>query len=138
MIVDYTFTYNISAGFNQILFPQPILVRKGSVILISQNSLNSTSVAVDTSGSASYSDMIWTNNLSKLNNTSNYRLYFKPMTNFSSYKTEFTLSHAYSKIGIYNVSILFLSSNQLFSQIVNITDCKLIFIICLHKTILTY
>ena len=124
MIVDYTFTYNISAGFNQILFPQPILVKKGSVILISQNSLNSTSVAVDTSGSASYSDMIWTNNLSKLNNTSNYRLYFKPLTNFSSYQSSFTLSHAYSNIGLYNMSIFFNSSRQLISQIVNITDCK--------------
>ena len=123
MIVDYTFTYNISEGFNQILFAQPILIKKGSVILISQ-SMNESTIAVDTSGNASYSDMIWTNNLNKLNNTSNYRLYFNPLTNFSMYQSSFSLTHAYSNFGLYNLSILFTSSNQLLSQIVNITDCK--------------
>ena len=123
MNVEYSFDFNITAGFNQLILPQPLLVKKGSLILLTQI-LNSTNVAIDKSGNAPYSDMIWGTNLQQLNATSNYRFYFTTISNLTVYQTNLKISHAYQKIGLYNLTIIFPSSNKCFSQIVNITDCK--------------
>lgn len=87
---------------------------------------NTTNVALDTSNSANYSDMIWTTNLNKIDNAKNYRFYLQTLTNFTSYVNTFTIVHPYSSVGTYTISLLFTSSNQIFKQTAHITDCKLI------------
>ena len=71
--------------------------------------------------------MVW-NSLTKwtkLNENENWRFFLKAITNFNSYTNEFTVSHKYERIGIYELSIKFLTSGQSFWEIVNITDCKI-------------
>lgn len=90
---------------------------------------NTSRIAIDTSGSATYSDFvfqtpIWT----KLNRANNWRFYLNPLTNNTNYQTTFSLTKSYKSIGVYNLVITFNSSNQTFQQTVNITDCKLLFI----------
>jgi len=124
MNVQYSFDFNITAGFNQLILQKPLLVKKGSLIFLTQ-ALNSTNIALDQSGSAQYSDMIWGTNLQQINATSNYRFYLTTISNFTVYQTNLLISHAYQKIGLYNLSINFPSSNKVFYHIINITDCKL-------------
>jgi hypothetical protein len=123
MKVSYSFNYTINSGYNKILFSQPILVKKGSLIFLTQ-SPNSSNVAIDKSGNASYSDMIWGTNLNMLNSSSNWRFYLTTITNYSAYQSSLNIQHSYNNIGLYNLSILFTSSNQLYNMLVNITDCK--------------
>ena len=125
MDVSYTFNYAINPGYNKILFSQPILVKKGSLIFLTQTP-NASNVAIDQTGNATYSDMIWGTNLNMLNplNNSNWRFYLTAITNFSSYRSSLNIMHSYSSIGLYNLSILFTSSNQIYNMLVNITDCK--------------
>jgi hypothetical protein len=123
MNVEHSFDLSVTAGFNQLILPQPVLVKKGSLIFLTQT-LNSTNVAIDQSGTASYSDMIWGTNLQQLNATSNYRFFLAPISNFTKYQTNLIVAHAYKNIGLYNLSLTFLSSNKVFSRIINITDCK--------------
>jgi hypothetical protein len=123
MNVEYSFDFSVTAGFNQLILPEPVLVKKGSLIFLTQT-LNSTNVAIDQSGTASYSDMIWGTNLQQLNATSNYRFFLAPISNFTVYQTSLIVAHAYQNIGLYNLSLTFLSSNKVFSRIINITDCK--------------
>jgi len=109
-------------GFNQILLQNPIGVQKGQMILLTQLT---TLIAIDTKGNSSCSDLILTQNIwSKLNKNSNWRLYFTTITNFFSYQSNFGLTHYYSKIGLYYLSITFLSSNITFNKQINVTDCK--------------
>ena len=123
MSVSYSFNYTVNPGYNKILFSQPILVKKGSLILLTQ-SPNSSNIAIDKSGNASYSDMVWGTNLNMLNSSSNWRFYLTTITNFTSYQSSLNIQHSYNYIGLYNLSILFTSSNQLYNMLVNITDCK--------------
>jgi hypothetical protein len=87
---------------------------------------NTAKIAIDTTGNASYSDLVWntTTQWTKLAEFSNMRFYLTPLTNFSSYQTLFNIMHTYKNIGLYNLAITFASSNETFNQIVNITDCK--------------
>ena len=85
---------------------------------------NSSNIAIDKSGNASYSDMIWGANLNMLNSSSNWRFYLTTITNSTSYQSSLNIQHSYNHIGLYNLSILFTSSNQLYNMLVNITDCK--------------
>ena len=124
MNILYTFNITINKGFNKIILPEPILVPRGSLILLTQYN-NSVTVAIDSNGNATYSDMalgstIW----NPLSSNSKWRLYLNALTNFSSYQTSFSISHTYNKIGLYNIALTFLSSNVTFYQTVNITDCK--------------
>jgi hypothetical protein len=124
MNILYTFNITINQGFNKIILPEPILVPQGSLILLTQND-NSVTVAIDSNGNATYSDMVLGSTIwNPLSSTSNWRLYLNALTNFSSYQTSFSISHAYNFIGLYEIALTFLSSNVTFYQTVNITDCK--------------
>ena len=70
-----------------------MLVKKGSLVFLTQT-LNSTNIAIDQSGSAQYSDMIWGTNLQQINATSNYRFYLTTISNFTVYQTNLLISHA--------------------------------------------
>lgn len=121
----FSWNFTISPGYNKILLPLPVKIPRGCLILMTQNP-NATNVALDTSKSANYSDMIWATNLNKIDNAKNYRFYFQTLTNFTSYVNTFTIVHLYSSVGTYTISFLFTSSNQIFKQTALITDCKLI------------
>jgi hypothetical protein len=125
MNILYSFSFIISQGFNKLILPEPILVPKGSFILLTQYN-NSVTVAIDSNGNAKYSDMVLGSTVwNPLSSTSNWRFYLTTKTNFSSYQTCFSISHIYNIIGLYNIALTFLSSNVTFNQIVNITDCKI-------------
>lgn len=119
-----TWTFQVTPGYNQLYLPQTISVNKGNLILLSQ--IN-TSIAIDVSGTALYSDLAWQNNVSwtPLNtfNSSNWRFYINTMVSFNSYAFNINALHTYSSTGLYNFSIQFLSSSVLFQQIINVTDC---------------
>jgi hypothetical protein len=123
MNVAYSWSFQIYSGNNTLLLPQAVLVNKGNFIILTQIS---GQVAIDSTGNASYSDLVWISQTqwTKLNPNSNWRFYFATINNFTSYFNTFKISHTYSNIGLYNLSFVFLSSNQIFSQIINITDCK--------------
>ena len=117
-----SWTLQLISGYNKLYLPQSITVNKGSFLYLIQNTGR---VAVDQSGSQ-YSDLIW-NNITfwtKLNYNSNWRFYLTTINSFTSYQNSFILSHVYSSIGSYNLSITFLSSNQIYQQNVIVTDCK--------------
>lgn len=124
--VSLLLNFTITSGYNKILFDKPYFIQKGSLIILTQQ-LNSSGIAIDQSGNASYSDTTWDTNLVNLNSnsTANWRFYFNTITNFTSYQSKFNLVHSYATIGLYEISILFTSSNQVFKQVVNITDCEL-------------
>ena len=123
MNIVHSWSFQLSLGYNSIILPQPVTVYRGNFITLTQNT---GLVAVDTSNTASYSDLVWntTTQWTKLAEFSKWRFYLLPLTNFSSYQTSFNILHAYNNIGLYNLEITFASSNQTFNQIVNITDCK--------------
>ena len=117
-----SWTLQLISGYNKLYLPQSITVNKGSFLYLIQNTGR---VAVDQSGSQ-YSDLIW-NNITfwtKLNYNSNWRFYLTTINSFTSYQNSFILSHVYSSIGSYNMSITFLSSNQIYQQNVIVTKCK--------------
>ena len=118
-VANYNFI--ITTGYNKIILDQPLTVYKGYMLLLSQTV---GTVAVDTSGTAVYSDLAWNPLLSKINAYNNYRFYLLPLTNFSTYQTAINLYHMYTNAGLYNVSLTSLSSNQYFQNTFNITDCK--------------
>lgn len=115
--------FSVVSGYNYIILDQALLVNKGSMIFLQQN-IDSAQIAIDTSGSALYSDLAWGSYLQKLNAYSNYRFYLQPVLNFSLYMTKINIFHQYSSAGLYNVSLTSLSSNQYFSNLMNITDRK--------------
>jgi hypothetical protein len=84
-------------------------------------------VAIDTTGNATYSDLVWntTTQWTKLAEFSNWRFYLTALNNFTSYQTYLNIVHSYNLIGLYSISITFASNNQTFQQIVNITDRKI-------------
>ena len=125
-IVDFntknSWNFTLAIGYNKFYLPQSITVNKGSFLYLIQNTGR---VAIDNTVNATYSDLTW-NNITfwtKLNYNSNWRFYLTTINCLTSYQNSFSLSHVYSSIGSYNLSITFLSSNQTFLEIVNITDC---------------
>lgn len=94
--------------------------------MLTQNT-NGSGIAIDKTGNASYSDMIWDTNLVKLNNltSANWRFYLNIISNFSSYQSNFNLIHTYALTGLYDISIMFPSSNLSFKYSITVTDCKL-------------
>ena len=83
-------------------------------------------IAIDKTGNSDYSDLMFTRNYwTKLNNNSNWRFLFNTINNLMSYRSYFSITHAYNNIGLYSLSLTLLSSNVSFYQIINITDSKL-------------
>ena len=122
MNIVYNWDIEIILGYNNILLPQPVNVTKGNFLMLTQTT---GKVAIDTTGNATYSDLAFKSSVwSKLSSIQNWRFYLTALNNFSSYQTYFSLTHTYKSIGIYNVTLTFSSSNETFTQSVNITDCK--------------
>jgi hypothetical protein len=98
------------------------LVSQGSFVYLNQIT---GSIALDISGSSTYSDMILKNGVYyNISSTSNYRFILAAISNFSSYKTNFSVAHSYNKAGLNLISIQFMSSNVNFTNFVSITQCK--------------
>jgi len=110
-----------------LILPQPVSVSKGYFIQLTQGT---GKIAIDTTGNASFSDMVWntTTQWTKLAEFSKWRFYLRANYNFTSYQKLINVLHSYQSIGLYTLSLTFLSSNTVFQQIVNITDCNYIFI----------
>ena len=127
MDIIYSWNFQLSLGYNSIILPQPVTVHRGNYLTMTQNTGR---VAIDITGNAPYSDLVWntTTQWTKLAEFYNWRFYLAPLTNFSSYTTTFNVMHIYRNIGLYNLTITFASSNQTFNQIVNITDCMFFFL----------
>ena len=123
MNIIYSWDFQLSLGYNNIILPQPVTVYRGNFIALTQNTAK---ITIDTTGTANYSDLVWFTNTkwTKLTPFSNWRFFLTPLTNFSCYQTIFNILHTYNSIGLYNLAITFSSSNETFNQIVNITDCK--------------
>ena len=98
------------------------MAQKGQFILLTQVS---GQIAIDTSGSTNTPDLVLQGtSWAKLNESSNWRFYFNTINSFTSYQSYFSLSHTYTYIGLYNLSLTFLSTGVTFCQTVNVTDCK--------------
>lgn len=123
MNIEYEFNYDLALGYNKIILPQPLPVKRGQFVMMTQITAR---IAIDTNNST-YSDLVWntTTQWTKLSEFLNWRFYLNPITNYTTYQTSFNLVHSYSSIGIYTLRLNFTSSNQLYEQIINITDCKL-------------
>lgn len=122
LITIYSWDFEVSLGYNKILLAYPVLVEKGEFVYLTQSTGR---IAIDTSGKCAYSDLVWKSTVwLGINKTSNWRMYINPITNFTSYEANFKISHFYKQTGFYNFSISFLSSNQKFTELVYIIDCK--------------
>ena len=124
MQIIYNWNFQINIGNNTLLLPAPVTVNQGNYILLNQLTGR---LAVDDSGNASYSDLVWnsTTQWTKLAEFSNWRFYLTTINNFTSYQNTLNIIHSYANIGLYNLTIVFPKSNISYQQIVNITDCKL-------------
>lgn len=123
MNIEYEFDYNLALGYNKIILPQPLPVKRGQFVMLTQIT---GKIAIDTVSNSSYSDLVWntTTQWTKLAEFFNWRFYLVPITNYTTYQSTFNLVHTYSTIGVYTLTLYFNSSNQSYQQIVNITDCK--------------
>ena len=119
--------FQVNTGFNYLLLSQVVTVSRGDFLLLNQTTGR---VAIDTTGTALCSDLYWSTKTqwTRLPGLLESRFYLTPLTNFSSYITSFSFSHTYKTIGLYNILITFSSDNQLFQQIVNITDRNTFFV----------
>ena len=82
-------------------------------------------IAIDTYSNANFSDFEIDNGIyTPLNNFVNWRFYLKALSNFSSYYSNFSITHSYKNASQYNISITLLRSNFTYSQTVNVTDSK--------------
>jgi hypothetical protein len=117
------FSYTISVGYNKFLFSQPLNIQKGYFILLEQID---GILAVDTSGNATYSDMILSTDgtsVSKMNTILNQRFYLNALNRFDSYYfASFNVSHSYLNVGNYLIKIKI--ENNTFYKEVQISDCK--------------
>ena len=121
MNLIYSWDVQITLGKNEIKLPFPVLVKKGYFVYLTQNS---GKLSIDTSGNSDYSDLEWKSNTwLSINKKSKWRIYLTPVINFTSYQSKLNIVRSYKEVGIYNLSITFLSSNQRFIYSVNITDC---------------
>jgi len=56
MNIVYNWDIEIILGYNNILLPQPVNVTKGNFLMLTQTT---GKVAIDTTGNATYSDLVW-------------------------------------------------------------------------------
>ena len=122
--VIYNFDFTITVGYNKIFLPQPIQVNRGHFLKLTQTTGR---VALDKTSNPKYCDLVWNSQTqwTEINSGSNWRFYISTISSFTSYFNSFNINHKYSTTGIYPITLTFLSSNQVFTQVVNITDCKL-------------
>ena len=120
----YTFPFTIALGYNNLILPQPVLVSKGYFIQLTQET---GQIAIDITNTASYSDLVWntTTQWTKLAEFYNWRFYFNPTYNLTCYQSTINVIHSYQSIGLYTLSLTFLSTNKIFQQIINITNGNL-------------
>lgn len=117
---NYSFVYQVILGYNRFNFTQPIMILKGSMLLLIQGTGR---IAIDTSGSSVYSDLAWqTNGWSNLNTYSNWRFYIDTLNDMNIYQNSFTLSHVYSSAGTYRLKISCSISSFYYDVAVN--NCK--------------
>ena len=115
----------MTAGFNTFYLAQPLTVNQGNLFQLVMSA--GGKLAIDTSTNTTFSDMAWQGTIwAELSPVSNWRFYFSTINNYSSYVNTFSLQHQYTAIGLYTLSLTFLSSNLVYEQIVNITDCMLL------------
>ena len=121
MNIVYSWNFQISLGYNSIILPQPVTVSVGSYLFLTQNT---GKIAIDTSGNASYSDLVWntTTQWTKLAEFSNWRFYLNAIVSFSSYISDLRINHKYSLVGSYEIAITFLSSMAVFRHTIEITQ----------------
>ena len=121
--ITYDKIFQINNGSNLINLNQPLAVSKGSFILLQQITGR---IAIYQS-SNDYSDLVFqTNAWISLVPKSNWRFYFSTLNNFTSYQGKFNIQHTYMNIGTYTITLKFLSSNQTYQQIINVTDSNII------------
>ena len=117
----YSWNFTITTGLNVISLSTPVPVYMGNLVLINQIT---GKIAINTTGNAKYSDLVGqTTTWSQLNSFANYMLYFKSQFYSNFLTNTFTISHKYTGVGLYNLTISFSTSSQSFTQVVNITDC---------------
>ncbi len=118
----YVGNFTANLGFNRILFNQPVIVKRGSLLLLTQNT---GLVAIDGSISSTYSDLVNQGNIfTNLSYLVNQRVLISPLTNFSSYNANISLSHVYSNYGSYNLTLTFANTKQAFTQAIKTNNCK--------------
>jgi len=126
--IVYTWNYNVSVGYNQILLPSPVLVNKGNFLNVIQIT---GYVACNQTANSTYSDLFYNSTSmlwQKLSRTANWRLIFTTLTNFTSYQSSINIMHTYSTPGLYLMNVTFASAPDSFIILNNITQCKYIFI----------
>ena len=112
--------FTVSQGYNKLFLSQPIIVTKGSMLMIIPGT---GKIAIDTSGSAVYSDMQWLKNgWSNLNSYSNWQFYMNTIDDLDFYQASFSLTHKYPSFGTYKLTISF--SNLTFEYTVIISNSK--------------
>ena len=118
-----TFSYTISVGYNKFLLSQPMNIQRGYFILLQQVD---GKLAVDTSGNATYSDMVLSidgTSVSKMNTILNHRFYFNALNRFDNYYfANFNVAHSYLNVGYYLMKISI--RNYTFEKDFQITDSK--------------
>ncbi len=116
-----TYPFTIKTGFNQLLLTQPIYVSQGSFLVLTQTT---GKVAIDTSGTAAYSDMYLLNNAYyNLSLTSKQRFYINYTSNFSTYQSSFVVNHTYLNPGLYPLTFTLASTNSIWQYTALITQC---------------
>lgn len=119
----HTWNFNVSLGYNKLSFTQPVLVTKGSLVLLIQSTAK---VGIDKNGTSLYSDMLVNNGAYyKLNETSNWRFFFNSLISFSSYVSNLYLTHQYLSTGFYEIAVTFASSMAVFRHTIQINQCKI-------------
>lgn len=98
------------------------MVSKGSLIYLTQIT---GKIAIDKISNSTYSYMVLiSGNYFKLSETSNWRFYLNAVTSFSSYQRSLIITYTYSYIGLFDLSLTFLSSNTTYHYPAYITQCN--------------
>ena len=114
--------FQINTGYNKLYLPQATTVQQGSIIKLIQST---GLVALDQSGSASFSDLTLTSNQwANLYSQTNWRFYLNTTNDFELkyYKTSFNLNRQYTMPGLYNLTISY--QNIFFEQTINVSICN--------------
>lgn len=109
--------FTVKVGYNKILLDQLVKIKRGAIVWID---LNAT-LALDTSGNATYTDyQISSNSLLPLNSTNIRRFYFNCLIDKPFYISSIRIDYQYSASNIYNVSAYLTSSSVSVYSLVSI------------------
>ena len=117
-VLQYTWNFSVSIGFNQILFNTSYDISKGSLVFLKQNGNYTGAIALEKLGNATYSDMKWGTNLTSYYDTqingnltnisgikyNNYRFYLNVLTELQYYQNSFNFVHVYDESFLFNLS----------------------------------